>query len=145
MSLLIKCKTSKALVICGMRDPKGIFRIPISSSELPGIEFEVNHSLPINPQILDNLSAEINADGRLFKVEQSLTLSMFLNNGEECTTYIANYFGPESLKHAEFPKIIDVLRAFPANKNRKEFMKAFQYFSVGLKDDIQALTPEDLN
>lgn len=145
MSLLIKCKTSRALVICGLRDPKGIFRIPISSNELPGIEFSVNHSLPINPQILENLAAETKAEGRLFDIEQSLTLTMYLNNGEECTAYIANYFGPESVKHTEFPKIIDVLRAFPANKNRKEFMKAFQYFSVGLKDDIQALTPEDLN
>lgn len=145
MSLLLKCKTSKALVICGMRDPKGIFRIPIASKELPGIEFVVNHSLPINPQILESLLASTKAEGRLFKVEQSLTLSMYLNSGEECTAYIAHYFGPASVKHSEFPKIIDVLRAFPANKNRKEFMKAFQYFSVGLKDDIQALTPEDLN
>lgn len=144
MSLIMKCRTDRALIVCGVRDRKGVFRLPIHSDELPGLEIGVDRASPINPQLMETLVTVVGHSPREYEIEQDLVLNMKFNDGSLCTAFLATHMGEPQPDHSKYPRLVDVLKAFPANQNRKELLKAFQYFSSGLRSDLKALTPSDL-
>ena len=146
MTLLINCPTPKALLIAPLKDERGVLHLPVEKGELPGITLDVKASMGINEQLLQLIEERFGVAPahKYFSIEQDLTLTMSLNDGDAVTAYLALHNGEGVTNAGEYPVFMDVLRHYPANKNRKTLFKAFQYFASGLSENLAAIASDDL-
>ncbi len=146
MSLIVKCPTDYAVLLCAVPDERGVLRFPSNdSTELPGLNFAVEAGLPINDQLIQVAEKTLNArlHGKL-DVSQDFADPVVRVDGQPATLYVATVAEGAKRSDSSWPSLPEILRALPKNKGRVPYLRAWQILTGGLKLDTKAVDMADV-
>lgn len=141
MSLLVKCPTDFAVLLCAVPDERGVLRFPSNdSTEIPGLNFAVQAGEPINDQLIHVAEKTLNArlQGRL-DISQEFADPVTRSDGQQATLYVATVAEGAKKSDASWPSLPDILRALPKDKGRVPYLRAWQILTGGLKLETKAV------
>lgn len=143
MATHIQCETGEAVLLVAVRCSDNILRFPNDESKWPGLSFQVNQLLPINPQLIERAQSELGPKAQGISIWQEYSAQMLEGVSPIATLYVAMYEPtPEDLADlptSSWATLPALIRTLAKDRNRLAYLKAWQILSGGLEESTKAL------
>lgn len=130
MTKPLLCRTSRAIILMGFPDKRGVHYFPSQSDELPGLWFVVDKKIALVEQITKVLSKELDMD--ILPADFAINTDYcgeFSKDNVSYTLYIGICKKPNLSSDKTLPELI---RAMPKTKIRSFYLKAWQALCGGM-------------
>ena len=133
--------TENIWVLVAMSDAKGVIRISPNAG-FPGL---IKNRIPIVEKIVEIAQREISPEIKAIDLHywHQFAENLSMSDGIQRTLFVAqlknSYLAPESW--ITFP---EYLRSLPADRNRLVWLKAWQVFAAGFRDDCRVFETDDI-